>query len=348
MSVSAHVSKTDQDQKPGGNYLMRNPKQLFSRSVNTFLLKCFACVALFSSAAFGQFVDDSRKSTVKTEKAPVSIVMEEGSTTTRILLATRAGSKTKTFNETPIAERQIEISPELLSENNGEITFSIINGGGTFGKSGMPILTVSLGKDSIYIPEILAGKAGEEGILRVLVNGNPIVEDIRIAAVSKEDIVEARNFFPLGMRSTIAQSENFLIVDESKIENLPSDTVNKSYNEDGTATEQAGLCIRVAWGPGKVNYSGFSPWAVGKRYSYKPESSYNLVRGSGTSDNVDAVYRYSWGCGTAMKIPDSCTVTFYNDGSYSICCNAAMMALGHKVAWVNPTSHGFPRCPLAP
>lgn len=340
--------ETDEGPKPGGRNKMRYPKQLFSRSIAPFLLGCFACVALISSTAFGQFVDDSTKAVRKAERAPVSIVLEEGTATSKILLATRAGADTKTFHETPITEKQIEMSQDSLGEGDSDITFSIINGGGTFGKSGMPILTVTPEKHGIYIPEIVAGKAGDEGTLRVLVNGQPIVDDIRIAVVSKEDITLARNYFPVGSRSTIAQNDTFLIVDESKIENLPTETVTRSFNEDGTPAERAGLCIRVAWGPGKVKYNGFSPWAVGKRYSYKPESSSSLVRGSGSEDNVDAVYRYSWGCGTALKVPDSCTLTIYNDGSLGTCCNAAMAALGHTVKWVNPVSHGFPRCPLAP
>src|SRR5690606_40003098 len=63
--------------------------------------------------------------------------------------------------------------------------------------------------------------------------------------ICKEDITLARNYFPVGARSTIAQNETFLIVDESKIENLPTETVTRSFNEDGTPAERAGLCIQI-------------------------------------------------------------------------------------------------------
>jgi hypothetical protein len=200
----------------------------------------------------------------------------------------------------------------------------------------------------IYLPEIAAAKSGDEGIIRINVNGRQLYDDIRVATVSKTDLELARGYFPFGSRSVIGQNTGYMIVDENKVENVSQDTVTQIFSEDGKETFDEGLCIRTPFGPGKVNYNGFSPWAVGKRYSYKPESSGTLSRGSGTSDNVDAVYRYSWGCGTALKVPDSCTLTINNDGSLNTCCNAAMAALGHTVKWVNPTSHGFPRCPLAP
>lgn len=109
------------------------------------------------------------------------------------------------------------------------------------------------------------------------------------------------------------------------------------------SAQTAGLCIRKAWGPGRVEWKFDNPKGAG--YSVKPETSNDLVWASGRGQDIDGVYRSSWGQ-RALKVPDSATVTFSSSSRFSVCENAAMKALGHSVEWVNPRDHGWPANPL--
>ncbi len=312
-----------------------------------FLTLC-AVITLVSIGgnARAQVRDDAETKTVTPEKAPISIVIREGSTTGKILLGSTSAAR-KGISEAKLANETVDLGTPS-DESEGKFTFTIVNGGGKFESTSSSLVSTEISTDLIYIPEIVSGKADDEGVIRVMFDGRQVFPDIRLATVSDAELAKARGYFPFGSAAVIDQKDNYLIIDESKIADLPEDSVSTEIGEEGMPVNTDGLCIRAAWGPGKVKYDGFSPWAVGKRYSYKPESSNTLKKGSGSSDEVDAVYRYSWGCGTALKVPDSCTLTIKNNGNLETCCNAAMMALGHKVKWVNPTSHGFPRCPIAP
>lgn len=104
--------------------------------------------------------------------------------------------------------------------------------------------------------------------------------------------------------------------------------------------QAAGLCIRVPWGPGKVNWHMSSP--SGDGYSVKPEGSTSLVWGSPPSQNIDGIYRSSWGSCNALKVPDSCTANVYSGGSIGFCCNAAAWVAGKRPKWVNTCSSSSP------
>ena len=99
-----------------------------------------------------------------------------------------------------------------------------------------------------------------------------------------------------------------------------------------------GLCIRVAWGPGKVKWNWSNPQASPYYYSYKPESATALKWASAPEDDLDAMYKRSWSACNALKVPDSATITVNSNGTWSKCENAAMAALGHVVKWVNTCS----------
>jgi AraC-like DNA-binding protein len=59
-------------------------------------------------------------------------------------------------------------------------------------------------------------------------------------------------------------------------------------------------------------------------------------------DAIDAIYKASWGCHTALKAPDSCTVDWYGNNTYVYCCNAfAWYVLGKRIKWVDPYRHIF-------
>jgi hypothetical protein len=105
-----------------------------------------------------------------------------------------------------------------------------------------------------------------------------------------------------------------------------------------TTNVTLGLCIREAWGPGKV------VWTWGNRSSYpydwsqKPEGLNSLNWASAPDDDTDGIYKRVWASCIALKIPDTATVTVYSDGSMEVCENAFWAGWGHVVKWVNPCS----------
>lgn len=317
---------------------------------------CLALAFLILSApgdmvpASAQEKTEARNEDVSSQskrKAPISIVIEEGQSAREILVGYLKGTDRGKAKVRPLAFEDIDIA--AAASEGDELVFTLVDGGATFESMDASLAMSRPQQGRIYIPAMKAGAAGTEGTLRIHAGGRQILGDIRVASVPSGGIAAAKVYFSAADAAVLKLTDNYIVVDESKLENLPEDSVTEEISADGSRTSAvAGLCIRVAWGPGKVKYNGFGPWDAGQRYSYKPESSNSLVRGSGSEDNVDAVYRYSWGCGTALKVPDSCTLTINSNGSRSTCCNAAMAALGHTVKWVNPSSHGFPYCPLSP
>ncbi|HYO98493.1 MAG TPA: hypothetical protein VER33_28515 [Polyangiaceae bacterium] len=114
----------------------------------------------------------------------------------------------------------------------------------------------------------------------------------------------------------------------------------------GTTPKQSSVCARSPFGPGWVNWGMSNPWGAG--FSVKPETSWSLIAATPPGQACDGVYRRSWGCNVALKVPDSCTASVSSTGSVSCCCNATAAALGHVCKWVNPTARdiGWPACPL--
>lgn len=268
----------------------------------------------------------------------ISIVIEEKSDSLPILIAGGRAGQRALLNAKALPE----------STETRTVTFSI-SGGAVFAESNGPVASVER-TGTIMLPAITGTRTGDEGLLTVTIDGRIAGQEIRVATLPTGGLNTLRGYLSADDPAVIAMGDNYAVVDESLWQERPAGSVSFVVDAQTSRIDQLadGLCIRTPFGPGKVNYSGFGPWDVGKRYSYKPESSSALKRGSGSSDELDALYRYSWGCGTALKIPDSCTSTVSNNGSINSCCNAAAAALGHTPKWVNPTSHGFPRCPLAP
>ncbi|MDR3106909.1 MAG: hypothetical protein LBU05_01730, partial [Bifidobacteriaceae bacterium] len=108
---------------------------------------------------------------------------------------------------------------------------------------------------------------------------------------------------PLTVQS-VAQA----IVDSGASEQFPELGVLSSSSSLAAASSSAtvqGLCIRVAWGPGKVKWEFSNPGNKSPNYfSVKPESSNSLIWAQTPGQDIDGVYRGSWGSCTALKVPD--------------------------------------------
>lgn len=103
------------------------------------------------------------------------------------------------------------------------------------------------------------------------------------------------------------------------------------------------LCIRPIWGPGKTRWTFSNPGQNGAKYSVLPEYGSSLIWARPPEQNVDGIYRASWGSCKAYKIPDSATATFYSAESWKVCYNAfACHVLGHCPKWVNPCDNRSP------
>ncbi|MDR1853208.1 MAG: hypothetical protein LBR21_11290 [Propionibacteriaceae bacterium] len=100
-----------------------------------------------------------------------------------------------------------------------------------------------------------------------------------------------------------------------------------------------GLCIRLPIGPGRVEWGFSNPSGSTAYFSVKPENSNSLVWAKAPGQDVDGVYRRSWGKCKALKIPDSATVNIDSaNGTIRYCQNAAAALLGHVVKWTNTCS----------
>jgi hypothetical protein len=88
--------------------------------------------------------------------------------------------------------------------------------------------------------------------------------------------------------------------------------------------------------PGVVVWKVLDPVASG--FSIKPETVSNaLACPSPPKDAVDGVYRTSWGCGTALKIPDNCEATLWEHEG--LCCCGDLMLLGYMCAYIDPSDN---------
>jgi hypothetical protein len=224
----------------------------------------------------------------------------------------------------------------LQYEQEAEVTFEITEGNARFGN--VQAVTKPASAGTISIPQIIPGPVYDESFIKITVNGERIFEDVRVATLPKDGITQLITGIGADNPAIIEASSHYAIVNE---------TVLKSSEEQSEKKNLRRHCyFRTPRGPGEVDWQFSDPAGNGK-FSVKPESSSNLVWAKGwTTQDVDAIYSAYWGCGTALKIPDSCTLTVYSNSEEG-CCNYAMTLLGHVIRWVNTYNIStFPNCPL--
>ena len=279
-----------------------------------------------------------------------------------------ARQKTDDFAAVGDSTRLIVIEPiespqQLGRRRSLDVTFSITGDARFEDKAGQGLLTVTSAEGGVIrTPAIEAAPHFGESFLQALVDGQPVVEKLRVATLEAGGIENLKKYLSGDDDPAIlAMGDHYAVIDESRMRVTeetvtvegtdPAEAIRVGLPErtDPNASSQnlaAGLCIRTPFGPGKVKWTWDSPAAYPWRYSIKPECCSNLRWASAPADDIDAIYRRSWGCGTALKVPNSCTLTWNSNGSWSSCCNAAAWVAGHRPQWVNPSQHGFPYCPL--
>ncbi len=217
----------------------------------------------------------------------------------------------------------------------------------------------------IMTPPIIAGPTFGESFINVLIDGQVAIENLRVATLEPGGIENLTKIIGADDPGLIVLGDHYAVLDESKMRettqtvtgliDLPAKrgvkTNNDLMNQVAPAPDEQfsalSVCIRTPFGPGLVNWnwSSSNPWATGGS-AYKPESLSVVYRADDLArDAIDGLYRRSWGCGVAYKVPDSCTVNVNQNNTWSYCCNAAAWAAGHRVGFVSPSAIGGPNCP---
>jgi len=265
-----------------------------------------------------------------------------------------------------ILAEPVELPERSKTDEPFDVTFTI-SGNARF-KTPQGILAVTSTEGGVIMtPPIVAGPAFGESFVRAVVDGQTVIENLRVVTLETGGIDNLKKYIGTDDPGLIVLGDHYAVLDESKmrvttqaVTGRTEGPTKKDGKTGGDPQEQSssqiadqnavdGVCIRAPWGPGWVDWVwGWSnPWAT-NGYAYKPESANVVYRADDLADDaVDALYNKYWGCGVAFKVPDSCTVTVYQGEPNTLhyCCNAAMWAIGHRVEWVNPSQHGFPKCP---
>jgi hypothetical protein len=232
------------------------------------------------------------------------------------------------------------------------------------------IVEASPVEGKIRVPRIAPGERRfGESTLKLLSEERALATDIRIAVLPEGWISNLADIPIISEDALLFHSKYVAVVDEDlvhwdrweeysmhHIEAPPGHVAAKQglrplvERFDPSATDPdwcPGWCIRVPWGPGRVDWSISNPWDWG--WSVKPENiSGSLAPAAAPSQAVDGIYNLAWGCGQALKIPDSCTATASTSLSLiQCCCNHAAAALGHVCQWIDPVPlPDWPNCPI--
>jgi hypothetical protein len=246
-----------------------------------------------------------------------------------------------------------------------DVTFTI-SGNARF-ESAQGLIAVTGAENGVIVtPPIVAGTAFGESFVRVMVDGQTVIENLRVATLEAGSIGNLTRIIGADDPGLIVLGDHYAVLDESKMREttqtvtgrveLPSKidgkSVDDTWNRVAPKIDQqrvtSGVCIRSPFGPGWVNWhwSSSNPWAT-NGWAYKPETLNVVYRADDLAgDAIDGLYKISWGCGTAFKVPDSCTVDMYQgDSTIYYCCNAAAWAAGHRAEFVSSSALGGPPCP---
>jgi hypothetical protein len=249
-----------------------------------------------------------------------------------------------------------------------DATFTI-SGNARFDSAQGMIAVTGANNGVITTPPIVAGPSFGESFINVVADGETAIENLRLVTLEPGGIDNLTKIIGTDDPGLIVLGDHYAVLDEGKMRETtqtvtgwvesPSTskrgakTKTDSPSQDAPRTEEQisplGLCVRSPLGPGRVNWhwSSSNPWATGG-WAYKPETLRVVYRADDrVNDSIDGLYRRSWGCGTAYKVPDSCTVDVYQNNTWSYCCNAAAWAAGHRVGFVNSSAlaNPAPPCP---
>ena len=283
---------------------------------------------------------------------PVSLVIEEGYQLPSLLLAKLKnwkGTEIASSRGSSIINESIDITGQPDYSSSSEVIFTVSGGGARFKNVERITATRTVENGLINTPDIIPGPTNDESFITVLIGGQVVLDNLRVATLPAGGIQKLLRYIPATDPSLVILGDHYAVVDENKLTDVSDETVTlfgrvpggKKKRGDEFTTQ--GLCIRTIRPPGIVKWYINNPAGAG--FSYKPEGPNALVWASAPSNAIDGIYNKNWGCGIALKVPTSCTISWYSS-YYSACCNAAAAAIGKVPRWVNPGSIGWENCPL--
>ena len=293
--------------------------------------------------------------------------------------------------------------PTLLLElnHNGNVTLEIVSGTAEFlyplsvGGELNRLRKVEYQASWVELPTLYAGASEfQESVLKILVDGVPLGEAIRIATLApglvRELWLSLQALEPAVLE--VDENERSVIYDpltinysalEVDVEDLlsrPASCGSSSVvGEDRSRTGKEDFLDRAVGGIyeegdyrcpilvwyrpkptdppfgannclsnlkvfGSVEFVGVSPPSG---FSVKPEfSSILSVPATSIVNLVDGLYRSSWGCGVALKIPDNVVARVFSVDA-SCCRGLVAVAAGVTCTWLDVTTlRDWPDCPL--
>jgi hypothetical protein len=292
------------------------------------------------------------------------LLVEQGSVLPSQLLAGVenvgiAGISTPDSSNRPIFSESVNLPQQFKAGASFDVTFNI-SGNARFDNPQGGIAIIRAKNGVIKIPPIVAGPSFGHSFINVMVDGQTVIEKLRVATVDKGDIEKFKGYIEADDPGIIVLGDHYAVIDESRLKGttqtisvqieLPPDgdvtIIEDSQNR--VTTNASGVCdSRPPWGPGRVNWHGYTsilnPWAW-EGWAYKPEGFIAMYRANDlASDSIDALYKRSWGCNRnpgwnvpnrALKVPDNCTVNITGGNStITGCCNAAF-SIFWRIEWI--------------
>lgn len=274
------------------------------RVVLVMVIAFMACVAVAQSA-------DNRR--------PISFIVKEGHVSTPLPL--------------------LEAVPDLVEGSQ----FVVSRGPGRFVVTAQKRQRASIHAGTFIVPSVQPGGIGEETFVELRPQDRVLLDHLRFVTVPANVFEVLRTEVEVGESGVYHRSDTMIVVDENawmlsppEIDYPEGFVVEVPARDGFVLRSRAGRSVQIAepgdplidypgggdedgepdrcpnyscyanpFPPGVVNWKMPDPVASG--FSIKPEYVSNaLACPSPPRNGVDGVYRVSWGCGNALKIPDNC------------------------------------------
>ncbi len=241
------------------------------------------------------------------------------------------------------------------------------------------------GGNEQILPALMPGVNYEESFIDLRAGGRTAV--VRFVSLPRENIVQLiehfgaqhAGFLQLGSTHAIVDEYKLFLVDslgygepitaatgggggsdlgDVEISFDPFAPIPTSAPQPGNFGAPSGTCFRPVWITQGDVYWIFPgaphPANSPHYYSALPEDGPPLEWAQPLVQQIDAIYRRSWGCGIALKVPGNCTAEI-EPASGSVCCNVFWKLAGYlplfvaTPQWVQTgpgSASNFPACPL--
>src|SRR5581483_8663218 len=114
------------------------------------------------------------------------------------------------------------------------VVFRLDGGSARFEASGSRVLRSTVGAGIVELPPIKAGSANEEGVVKILLDGQEIIEGIPLVTVPVGTIGELARYRADNEAAFLFLTEHAAVIDASKLTNLPDESVAEPISLDGS------------------------------------------------------------------------------------------------------------------